>query len=293
MVTVTLKNMGQSDAAILAIEANARVFEGEPDKSLKNESAIKVNGVKNNKIHSIPYPSYEYKAVKEETSTISYWLLVIVIMLHIAAVSSLLMKKDKKADLIEQTKPMTVSLVSEELSSHQPKIKQLPVADRIKIEASTKQPVPALTKSVQVIKTTTTADTDIAQPSVTEAVAAESATQANAAEENVVSKLQDEVSDEQVIEQPKFGVAYLNNPEPVYPTMARRQGEQGRVLLKVLVSEKGVAEQVQVTSSSGYEKLDEAAIEAVKKWRFIPAKRSNHPVSAYVLVPIKFSLKSS
>jgi protein TonB len=64
------------------------------------------------------------------------------------------------------------------------------------------------------------------------------------------------------------------------------------VLLRVLVSEKGDAANVEVDSGSGSERLDQAALNAVKKWRFIPAKRNNQPISAYVIVPIKFSLQS-
>jgi protein TonB len=97
---------------------------------------------------------------------------------------------------------------------------------------------------------------------------------------------------EPVIEPPKFGVAYLNNPAPSYPPLSRRLGEEGRVLLRVLVSSKGDADTVDLEDSSGFSKLDEAAIKAVKKWRFVPAKRSNQPISAYVLVPVKFSLES-
>jgi protein TonB len=102
----------------------------------------------------------------------------------------------------------------------------------------------------------------------------------------------EKIAEEPVIEQAKFDVAYLNNPAPIYPKMSRRQGEQGRVLLKVLVSEKGIAEQVQLETSSGFEKLDQAAVDVVKKWSFVPAKRSNQAISAYVLVPVKFSLNS-
>ncbi len=95
---------------------------------------------------------------------------------------------------------------------------------------------------------------------------------------------------EDKIEPPRFGVSYLNNPAPDYPTMSRRQGEEGRVLMKVLVSADGAAEDVQIEKSSGSDRLDNAAVAAVKKWRFIPAKKNNQPLSAYVLVPIKFSL---
>jgi periplasmic protein TonB len=94
------------------------------------------------------------------------------------------------------------------------------------------------------------------------------------------------------IEPPRFGAAYLENPAPAYPSQSRRIGEEGRVLLRVLVSEKGDASNVEIDSGSGSERLDQAALNAVKKWRFIPAKRNNQPISAYVIVPIKFSLQS-
>jgi len=100
----------------------------------------------------------------------------------------------------------------------------------------------------------------------------------------------EQVVAEPVIEPPRFGAAYLNNPAPAYPMQARRMGEQGKVLLKVLVSQDGKAETVKVDTSSGHHKLDQAAIEAVKKWSFVPAKRSNQPISAYVLVPVNFTL---
>ncbi len=95
---------------------------------------------------------------------------------------------------------------------------------------------------------------------------------------------------EEVIEQPKFGVAYLNNPAPSYPRLSRKIGEEGRVLLKVLVSAEGAANTVNVEKSSGYTRLDQAAIDAVKRWKFIPARKGSQALSAYVLVPIQFSL---
>ena len=95
---------------------------------------------------------------------------------------------------------------------------------------------------------------------------------------------------ELAIEPSRFGAAYLNNPAPDYPASSRRFSEQGIVLLRVLVSLSGQAESVQIENSSGYSRLDQAAIKAVKMWSFIPAKRNNQPLSAYVLVPVKFSL---
>jgi protein TonB len=94
-----------------------------------------------------------------------------------------------------------------------------------------------------------------------------------------------------IVTQPIFNADYLNNPVPVYPTLSRRQGEQGRVVLRVLVSARGTAEDVQVFASSGFRRLDEAARDAVRRWTFVPAKRGNEPVQAWVRIPIPFELK--
>jgi protein TonB len=91
---------------------------------------------------------------------------------------------------------------------------------------------------------------------------------------------------------PSFNAAYLNNPAPVYPSLSRRMGEEGRVMLRVHVSEQGTATQVQLRTSSKHPRLDEAALEAVRRWRFVPARRGDQPVAAWVLVPISFSLRS-
>lgn len=97
---------------------------------------------------------------------------------------------------------------------------------------------------------------------------------------------------EEVVEQPKFGVAYLNNPAPSYPRLSRRMGEEGRVLLKVLVSAEGAANSVTIEKSSGSARLDQSALDSVKRWRFVPARKGSQALSAYVLVPINFSLDS-
>ena len=90
---------------------------------------------------------------------------------------------------------------------------------------------------------------------------------------------------------PNFNAAYLDNPAPAYPPLARRSGEQGRVVLRVLVTPNGAAEAVELRTSSGSARLDLAAIEAVKRWRFVAARQGDQTVSAWVLVPITFSLE--
>lgn len=93
------------------------------------------------------------------------------------------------------------------------------------------------------------------------------------------------------ISAPRFDAAYLNNPPPDYPTLSRRLGEQGRVVLRVFVTPQGRASEVHIERSSGHARLDRAATEAVGRWRFVPAARDAEPVGAWVLVPISFALK--
>ena len=91
---------------------------------------------------------------------------------------------------------------------------------------------------------------------------------------------------------PSFNAAYLNNPPPAYPPAARRLGYQGKVILRVHVTPAGTADQVEVRSSSGFDRLDDAALDAVRRWRFVPARQGDGPVAAWVLVPIIFTLES-
>ena len=90
---------------------------------------------------------------------------------------------------------------------------------------------------------------------------------------------------------PSFNAAYLDNPAPNYPSISRRLGEQGKVLLRVQVAADGTADSVTLQTSSGSTRLDQAALVAVKKWRFVPAKRGGQAVSASVVVPVSFSIE--
>jgi len=86
---------------------------------------------------------------------------------------------------------------------------------------------------------------------------------------------------------------YRDTPQPYYPDSARRAGKEGRVLLRVLVDEEGKAKAVEVNSSSGHELLDQAASEALKKWRFVPAHADGRPIETWVKVPIEFQLSNN
>ena len=89
----------------------------------------------------------------------------------------------------------------------------------------------------------------------------------------------------------RFDADYLKNPAPAYPPASRRMGEEGKVVLRVQVSAQGGALHVEVRTSSGSNRLDEAAAQTVRTWKFVPAKRGDAPVESWVLVPIIFKLE--
>lgn len=93
--------------------------------------------------------------------------------------------------------------------------------------------------------------------------------------------------------EPDYRAAYLNNPAPAYPIVARRMGWRGKVVLRVEVLANGLPGQVSLQQGSGHEALDNAALQAVRNWRFVAARQGGSPVARQVLVPITFDLKET
>jgi protein TonB len=86
------------------------------------------------------------------------------------------------------------------------------------------------------------------------------------------------------------GVEYMQAPQPEYPSISKRIGEEGRVVLRVLVNEKGRTESVEVQTSSGSSRLDEAAKQALKRAQFKPHTEDGKAVAMHAIVPITFQL---
>ena len=93
------------------------------------------------------------------------------------------------------------------------------------------------------------------------------------------------------IEMPSSDAAYLNNPKPAYPAISKRMGEQGKVVLRVLIGADGLPQKVEISQSSGFDRLDRQAQEAVMRWRFVPGKRNGVPEAMWNLVPVNFVLE--
>ena len=89
---------------------------------------------------------------------------------------------------------------------------------------------------------------------------------------------------------PLTPVGFNHTPPPEYPATARADGEEGRVLLRVLVDEEGNSKIVEINRSSGSTLLDRAAADAIKRWRFSPARYGNVPTASWVRIPVEFRL---
>jgi protein TonB len=87
-------------------------------------------------------------------------------------------------------------------------------------------------------------------------------------------------------------VAYLQPPAPKYPPESKRSGEEGLVVLRVLINEVGRAARIDVERSSGYARLDAAARAAVEHALFKPYIENGAPRMALAMIPIEFTWKS-
>jgi protein TonB len=89
---------------------------------------------------------------------------------------------------------------------------------------------------------------------------------------------------------PQMDANPLNNPAPAYPVLSRRMKEQGVVLLEILILPDGSVGEIHIKESSGFKRLDETAVKAVKRWRYTPAKRGSTAIEYWYLQPVEFSL---
>ncbi len=92
-------------------------------------------------------------------------------------------------------------------------------------------------------------------------------------------------------ELPASAIQYLEPPEPAYPRASRRAGEAGLVIVRVFVGADGLPRQLQVLQSSGFARLDEAALDGVRRARFKPPTENGQPTAGWARIPIPFELE--
>lgn len=93
------------------------------------------------------------------------------------------------------------------------------------------------------------------------------------------------------VELPSSAADYLQNPKPVYPSASRRLGEQGVVIHSVQIGADGLPVSAKLVQSSGFHRLDQAALTAVMRWRYSPGKRNGAPTAMSFNVPINWVLE--
>jgi len=84
---------------------------------------------------------------------------------------------------------------------------------------------------------------------------------------------------------------YLKNPPPPYPAEARKNKQEGLVVLLADVNAKGTVDNVVLKKSSGFPLLDESALKAVRGWKFLPATLGGIQIASSVQVPVRFRLE--
>jgi protein TonB len=247
----------------------------------------------------------QVKTASYSKNTIHFFGILIAFALHIGLLLTL-GNKTSEPEKLTQPKPIMVNWVSpaqEKKAAEQPKIEPTkPVEKPKKVEKAKPKTVTQVKPKVQPIKTKPLISSQ--HESTTPLVAQTQQVIQPSAKmtESVISSVQNitpsssspsqrsETKSEPIV-LPNLNANYLKNPAPVYPALARENGEQGKVLVRVFVNENGKAEKVTLKKSSGYEQLDDSALETVKNWQFVPAHRSVEAVSAWVVVPISFSLE--
>ena len=93
------------------------------------------------------------------------------------------------------------------------------------------------------------------------------------------------------VELPSSDADYLQNPRPVYPPLSKRLGEQGQVVYSVLIGADGLPQSAHLIKSSGFDRLDQAALSAMMRWRYSPGKRNGVATAMFFNVPINWVLE--
>ena len=90
---------------------------------------------------------------------------------------------------------------------------------------------------------------------------------------------------------PSSKAEHLHNQAPDYPRMSVKSGEQGQVMVLVFIGVDGVPQKVELHTSSGFERLDKAGMDAAMRWRYVPGKRGGVAETMWYLLPMTFNLK--
>ncbi|WP_296640209.1 energy transducer TonB [Thiobacillus sp. 65-1402] len=206
--------------------------------------------------------------------------LAVVALAHAGLLTALLNAPEtpKPINSINPPRPLMVSLIEPEVPQVKPEPKAQPPKPAIKplppppaLAAQRPVPTPDLQQAAEAPKPLPAPVTNVLPPPVTVVMDAPKPAPSL----------------------PPHPANYLANPKPPYPLLSRRLGEAGTVRLNILVNPDGSVDRLELAQSSGYPRLDRAALETVQSsWKFEPARQGGRPVAAWVIVPIQFTLRS-
>lgn len=186
-------------------------------------------------------------------------------------------------------KVMPALVMAELIEAPQPEITPLPPAPPTEkarpVSQAPKQPKPATTPTPQPVALTSPTPALDAPTGATQPDPAPPALLAAVSEPAPAPPAPPRV------ELPSSSADYLNNPRPPYPPLSKRLGEQGKVVVRVFIEANGAASRAEIRSSSGYDRLDQTALQTVLKWRYAPGKRNGVAEAMWFNVPISFVLE--
>lgn len=192
---------------------------------------------------------------------------------------------DETKQPITQPKPIMVEWLGNSPSHAEP-VKPAPQPKQVTVKPTVK-PKP---KKIAVSTAVIAAPSPKAESTMTQSQNAHAESPTVAAV-NAIPVTSDSTANDMPVTLPNLNAGYLNNPAPDYPPTSREFGEQGRVLLRAMINSDGTVAQVVLRKSSGFNRLDQAALDTVKKWRLVPAQRGEQKISAWIVVPVAFSLE--
>lgn len=93
------------------------------------------------------------------------------------------------------------------------------------------------------------------------------------------------------VQLPSSDADYLQNPKPAFPAISRRLNEQGKTTVRVLIGADGQPQRAEISKSSGFPRLDDAALATVMRWRYVPGKRGGIAEAMWFDVPLNWVIE--
>ena len=230
--------------------------------------------------------------------------LAVVVALHLAIIAFLAQRATPPPVSIAPPRAMTAMLVSTPVHTqplpepaapveHEPEvvrseIQKTEITPKPLPAAETPEPAPLTEQNIpeQAVPVPAATPPQPKPPSTTQTLDAPPPV-----EQRIVEQVDAQGEPEPPVIAPVSNAAHLSNPAPVYPRRSQRRREQGTVMLDVLILADGSVAEVHVKESSGYQRLDQAALNAIAQWRYLPANRGGEAIDYWHVQPVVFALR--